>query len=390
MNLAILQARTSSTRLPNKVLKKVNNKELLLYECERILKSKKIDKLIIATSIDKSDDAIEEFCLKNNLEVFRGSLEDVLGRYYHCAKNFKEKQNLQSLNIVRITGDCPLIDPIVIDEVIDSFEKHNVDYASNTLIPTYPDGTDVEVFTYDALKEAYLKATLNLEKEHVTPYIRNSGEFKKCNLSAPSDFSHIRLTVDEKEDFELIKIVLENLYPKNPDFTYLNVVSYMSKNPYLFTINSMIKANEGYDKSLYKETKDKKIWLQMQFNKWNKLKQKLNDKKDDLFIREREIYFLYIGQNIGFEQNGKKDFLRPVLVLKKLSHHHFIGIPLTTKEKKGDFYFTFNYKKGITSYALLNQIRSFDKRRICYFSGYIKRKDFALLKNKLKEMLLPT
>ncbi|WP_321777724.1 glycosyltransferase family protein [Sulfurimonas sp.] len=250
MNLAILQARMSSTRLPNKVLKKVNGKELLAYECERLLKSKKIDKLIIATSNDKSDDAIENFGTENNIKVFRGSLDDVLSRYYECAKEFRDKENIDDLNIIRVTGDCPIIDTEVIDEVIKSFEENDCEYTSNTLTPTYPDGMDIEICTFSALEYTYKNATFKSDREHVTLYIKNSDKFKKFNYEAKNDFSNLRLTVDEQNDFDLIKNILENLYPVNHDFTYLDVISYMTKNPNLFFVNSNIQRDEGLDKSL--------------------------------------------------------------------------------------------------------------------------------------------
>jgi len=250
MNLAILQARMSSTRLPNKVLKKVNNKELLAYECERILKSKKIDKLIIATSNSIEDNAIEEFAKRENIEVFRGSLDDVLARYYVCAKEYKENHNIDNLNIVRVTGDCPVIDPDVIDEVIKIFENGKYDYTSNTLTPTFPDGMDIEICTFKALEDAYKNATFKSDREHVTLYIKNSDKFKKFNYKAKYDFSHLRLTVDEQNDFDLIKIILENLYPRKKNFTYLNIISYMTQNPNLLFINSDIKRDEGLAKSL--------------------------------------------------------------------------------------------------------------------------------------------
>lgn len=250
MNLAILQARMSSTRLPNKVLKEVNGKPLLSYECERILKSKRIDKLIIATSNDKSDDAIEIFANQNNIEIFRGSLDDVLSRYYVCAKKFKDTQNIDNLNIVRVTGDCPLIDSEVIDDVIKSFIKNDCDYASNTLEPSYPDGMDIEICTYEALKTAHNEATFKSDREHVTLYIKNNEKFKKLNYTSKYDFSHLRLTVDEENDFQLIKIILENLYEENPNFSYFDAISFMTKNPDTLYINSNITRDEGLAKSL--------------------------------------------------------------------------------------------------------------------------------------------
>lgn len=250
MNIAILQARMSSSRLPNKVLKEINGIPLLKYEVERILKSKKIDKLIIATSIDSSDDKIEEFSKENNIDVFRGDLNDVLSRYYLCAKEFKDKNNLDDLNIIRVTGDCPIIDPVVIDEVICFFEKNNCDYASNTLIPTYPDGMDIEVCSFDALKIAFSEATFKSDREHVTLFIKNDERFKRLNFVSKYDFSHLRMTVDEQSDFDFIKVIIENLYKENPSFSYLEVVSFLTKNPDLLYINSNIQRDEGLYESL--------------------------------------------------------------------------------------------------------------------------------------------
>lgn len=250
MNLAILQARMSSTRLPNKVLKKVNEKELLAYECERLLKAKKIDELIIATSIDASDDAIEAFVIQRGIKCFRGSLNDVLARYYECAYAYKEQHQIEKFNIIRVTGDCPLIDPTVIDEVVACFEANQCDYASNTLIASYPDGMDIEICSFSALEEAYHTATFKSDREHVTLYIKNDPKFKKINYLAPYDFAHLRLTVDEEKDFILIKDILENLYPTKHDFSYLDIIAYMTKNPNLFFINSNIQRDEGLMKSL--------------------------------------------------------------------------------------------------------------------------------------------
>lgn len=250
MNLAILQARMSSTRLPNKVLKEVNDIPLLKYECERILKSKSLDKLIIATSEDISDDAIVDFGKKYNLEVYRGSLNDVLSRYFECAKKYKEKNKINDLNVIRVTGDCPIIDPIVIDEIIEYFESNDCDYTSNTLVPTYPDGMDIEICSFGALEIAYREATFKSDREHVTLFIKNSDRFKKMNYTSQYDFSHLRLTVDEENDFELIKMIIENLYDINPNFTYLDVVSFMTKNPDTLYMNSNITRDEGLIKSL--------------------------------------------------------------------------------------------------------------------------------------------
>ena len=250
MNLAILQARMGSSRLPGKVLKKVNDIPLLKYQCDRLAKSKKINQLIIATSIDAIDNEIEEFAKENQIECFRGSMDNVLERYYFCAKEFKLSASINKLNIVRITGDCPIIDSKLVDEVINYFEKNECNYASNTLIPTFPDGMDVEIFDYQTLEIAYNESTLTSEREHVTPYIKSSDRFTRTNYSSNYDFSHLRLTIDVNSDFELIKVLIEELYENNPNFSYLDAISYMTKHPNLFFINSDIQRDEGYSKSL--------------------------------------------------------------------------------------------------------------------------------------------
>ena len=250
MNLAILQARMSSTRLPNKVLKKVNGKELLAYECERLLNAKKINELVIATSIIATDDAIETFAIQRGIKCFRGSLNDVLARYYECANAYKKQHEVEKINIIRVTGDCPVIDPAVIDEVVEYFESNECDYASNTLVASYPDGMDIEICSFSALEEAYHMATFKSDREHVTLYIKNEPKFKKMNYLCPHDFAHLRLTVDEEKDFILIKDILENLYPTKHNFSYLDIIAYMTKNPNLFFINSKIQRDEGLMKSL--------------------------------------------------------------------------------------------------------------------------------------------
>ncbi len=241
-NLCIIQARMSSTRLPNKVLKKIKNIPLLEYEIQRVKQSKKIDKIIIATSIQKIDDKIEKLCQKIGIACFRGSEDDVLDRYYQCAL----KHPLYN-NIIRITGDCPLIDPAVIDQIIVFFEKNNYDYASNMMEETFPDGMDTEIFTRDALIESAEKAKLASEREHLTQYIVKNKKFKKGNFAAAHDWSHFRLTVDNPEDFEVISFLIKN--SKITD-SYLDYISLLTKNPKIMIKNMKIKRNEGLIKSL--------------------------------------------------------------------------------------------------------------------------------------------
>ncbi|MDH5716653.1 MAG: glycosyltransferase family protein [Spirochaetia bacterium] len=245
MILAILQARVSSTRLPGKVLKEIIGKSMIQLEIERILKSKRIDKLILATSIDKSDDPLKKLCDKINIECFRGSLNDVLDRFYQAAKKYSTE------HIVRLTGDCPLIDPEIIDEVIDFYINGNYDYAANALEPTYPDGLDVEIFKFSVLKNAWKSAKLSSEREHVTSYFnRQPKKFKIGHFKNKQDLSFLRWTVDEPKDFELVTAVYEDLYGINSNFNTSDILQFLEKNSKWKNYNIEYKRNEGYQKSI--------------------------------------------------------------------------------------------------------------------------------------------
>lgn len=244
--LCIVQARMGSTRLPGKVLLKVRGLSLLEYEIRRLWLSKKIDKIVVATTTARADDAIGRLCAKIGVDCFRGSEADVLDRFWQCAQRYPGYPV-----IVRITGDCPLIDFAVVDEVIDFFHANSFSYASNVLKETFPDGMDVEVFTREALAEAREKARLNSEREHVTLYIRNTRRFKKGNLEAPHDFGHIRLAVDEPEDFTVISFLIRHA---PSDARYLDYVSLLTKHPEIMLKNMHIKRNEGWGKSLKNDT----------------------------------------------------------------------------------------------------------------------------------------
>ena len=248
-NLCVIQARMGATRLPGKVLKKVNGIALLEHEINRMKKAERINKIIVATSDKKDDDKINKLCRQIKIDCFRGSEDDVLDRYYQCALEYPEYGN-----IIRITGDCPLIDPIVIDNVIIFFEKNNFDYVSNnfdvpgdTAKETFPDGMDVEIFKRSALCESAKKAKLPSEREHVTLYINKNKKFKKGNLSAEQDWSHFRLTVDNPADFEVVKFLIKN---SRQDASYLDYISLLTKNPEIMLKNMNIVRNEGLLKSL--------------------------------------------------------------------------------------------------------------------------------------------
>tara|TARA_Y100000590_G_scaffold466368_1_gene641466 strand:- start:1520 stop:2236 length:717 start_codon:yes stop_codon:yes gene_type:complete len=209
--ICITQARTGSTRLPSKVLKKINDTSILEIHLNRIKRSKKIDKLIVATSEETEDDKIFHLVENQNIECYRGDEEDVLDRYYQAAKKHKPEF------IVRLTSDCPLIDPNLIDEIIENAVKMNIDYYSNVLNPTYPDGQDIEVVKFSALKKAWENAKLKSDREHVTSYIRNNSTFngldtfKSYNHSFKHDYSNVRLTLDYSEDFKVIRSLINQL-----------------------------------------------------------------------------------------------------------------------------------------------------------------------------------
>lgn len=234
--VAIIQARMGSTRLPGKVLKKINDKSLLEYQIERVSYSKLINEVIVATTVNEADDSIDTFCQSKNIKIFRGSEEDVLSRYY-----FASKQTNADV-IVRLTADCPVIDPVVIDEVIDSFISNDFDYVSNTLERTYPRGMDTEVFSYFSLEEAYNNAILPFEREHVTPYIyKNPSKFSLYNVAFSVDESAHRWTVDTEEDFLLIKKIINSLYSNGKIFSLRDMLVLLFENPEWKKINEHIE-----------------------------------------------------------------------------------------------------------------------------------------------------
>jgi len=236
--LAIVQARVGSTRLPGKVLKKVNDKSLIEILFHRLSKSKKIDKIILATSESNENDILSDLIQVLGYDIFRGQEDDVLGRYFEAAKQYQPEC------IVRITGDCPILDPKLIDKVISSYIKENADYASNINPPTYPDGLDVEVFSFESLKEANQKANNAYQREHVTPYIRENKKLKKINLSNDIDLSKERWTVDEYSDFLVIENIF-NYFEPNLDFSISDILQLKIKHPEYFELNKSIKRNVG-------------------------------------------------------------------------------------------------------------------------------------------------
>ncbi|WP_078430397.1 cytidylyltransferase domain-containing protein [Alkalihalobacterium alkalinitrilicum] len=257
MILAILQARISSTRLPGKVLQPILGTPMLLRQIERVSRSNTINQLIVATSNDPSDDPIEKVCIENRIKYFRGSLENVLDRFYQAALPFSPS------NIVRITGDCPLIDPNLLDNIVKFHLDNQFQYTSNTIEQTFPDGLDIEVFEFFCLKKAWEEAELPSQKEHVTPFIyQNKDRFKVGSYKNDTDLSEYRWTVDEEIDFVLVNTIFEALYPVNPVFETMDILKFLDDHPHLKLINIMHKRNEGYEKSIIEESKTEKEGLE--------------------------------------------------------------------------------------------------------------------------------
>lgn len=235
---AIIQARCESTRFPNKIIQKFKNSTLIEILLRRVKLCKKVNKIIVVTSNDKSNQKLIKILKKNNIDYFIGSKNNVLARYYLAAKKYKIK------TIIRLTGDNPLIDPFLIDQFIHDFKKKNIDYLADSNPPTYPDGMDVEVFNFKSLKKIYFSKSSLFEKEHVTTKLINSLLFKKKIKRFYSDYSFIRLTVDEKKDLRTINNVLKFFHPKI-NFQLKDIINLYKKKPALFDGNKSISRNEG-------------------------------------------------------------------------------------------------------------------------------------------------
>lgn len=249
MILAVLQARTGSSRFPGKVLAPLWDKPMLLRQIERLRRASSCAELIVATSRDPGDDALEAVCASEGIRCFRGSLEDVLDRFYQACVPFAPAQ------VVRLTGDCPLADPEVIDAVVAKHLEEENDYTSNTLEPTFPDGLDVEVLRFSCLEEAWREAVLPSEREHVTPFVHRRPErYRLGNLRREgTDLSGLRWTVDEPEDLDFVSRIYEALYPHNPRFGMKDVLELLRNRPELQEINQGFVRNEGWLKSLQED-----------------------------------------------------------------------------------------------------------------------------------------
>jgi spore coat polysaccharide biosynthesis protein SpsF len=235
--VAIVQARTGSKRLPGKVLKKILGKPVLWHVISRVKAAKLIDNIVVATTVNNTDNKIIELADALGIASFAGSEDDVLDRFFEAAKKFKADV------IVRITADDPLKDPTIIDKIVETFLKNKVDYVSNTIKPTYPEGIDVEVFSFSALKIAWSEATSKFDREHVTSYIwRNPRKFKLMNIeNERGDLSHMRWTLDTQQDFDFMQEVFARLYKKDEIFMMDAVLELLQKHPEISRLNEQIE-----------------------------------------------------------------------------------------------------------------------------------------------------
>lgn len=247
--VAIVQARMGSTRLPGKVMQLVNNEPLIDILLSRINMSNRINNVVVATSLSTADDVLCDHLQFIGADFFRGSEHDVLDRFYHAA--LSEKADV----VVRITGDCPLADAALIDEMITAYFEYDVDYYSNVNPPTYPDGLDVEVFSFAALEKAFYESHEKFDREHVTPFLRESGIFSTGNHYSDTDFSKLRLTVDVPDDLDVIRAIFSSLHT-DIYFSWQEVIDLYKRNPKIFSFNNGFVRNEGADMGT-----GQKLWL---------------------------------------------------------------------------------------------------------------------------------
>jgi spore coat polysaccharide biosynthesis protein SpsF (cytidylyltransferase family) len=246
----IIQSRMGASRLPGKSLMEIAGRPLIWHVIERARHSKEAQEIVLATTVERVDDKIAEFAKNNGIKCFRGSLDDVLDRYYQAAKAAKADI------VVRITGDSPLVDPLLINEAIRIFKTGNYDYVSNGQKP-WMDGFDVEVFSFAALEDAWKNAAMASEREHVTPHIKNNAKSRKYYMKNDPRFANLQCSVDRKEDLEFVREIYKEMLGSGKDhiFTYKDVIGLLEKRSELREINKNSIVNEGYSKSLREDRK---------------------------------------------------------------------------------------------------------------------------------------
>ena len=228
-------------------------KPVLWHVIKRLHQATHLNSICVATTCESEDDRVEEACRMWNIPVYRGSRDDVLSRYYECAKRIGMQGGKEDY-IVRITADCPLVDPSIVDMLIKIAFAGHYDYVSNIDPPTFPDGLDVEVFRFEVLETAVKEAKLNSEREHVTPFIRNSKSYLKFNYASTIDLSTIRLTLDTCEDYKMITAIYDALYHEGEIISLKNVLKLLGSRSDILAFKAQYKRNEGYEKSLCQDS----------------------------------------------------------------------------------------------------------------------------------------
>ena len=239
--VAIIQARMGSSRLPGKVLKKIERCTVLEMVILAVREISGLDQVVVATSADPNDRAILVHAKQLKVDVFAGSQNDVLGRYYSAAKQFKAEV------VMRVTSDCPLLDPGVSSTILDRFNRGKFDYVSNCHPASFPDGLDTEVFSFQALETAWGEAKLPSEREHVTPYLWNHPDrFQLGSVVQRVDRSGLRWTVDQPEDLEFVRAVCQKLQPQSPPYRMEQILEVLERFPEITQINAKYMRNESY------------------------------------------------------------------------------------------------------------------------------------------------
>jgi len=244
--VGIIQARTGSTRFPNKINKKIFGKTLLELYIDRVKTSKKLKNIVLATTTEKKDAKLKKITDKTKIEFFQGNEHDLIDRYYQCAKEFKADI------IVRLTSDDAFVDPDIIDTAIDKMLKiPSLDFVTNHFTPTYPEGLDIEVYKFSTLETLWKKAELSSDREHVFTYIfHHPSQFKILHFNQSKNYSYLRWTIDYECDYQMVKTVYKYLYKKNPIFKQMDIIKLLESHPEIMKINNNIKRKEGVNKSI--------------------------------------------------------------------------------------------------------------------------------------------
>lgn len=367
--LAIIQARMGSTRLHNKALSNIENKPMLWHVVARLKRSTKIDEVVVATSFNKRDEKIVNFCDKNEILVYRGSEENVLERYFLTAKNYYAD------TVLRVTADCPLIDPSVVDKAINKFNRGRFDYVaiatgagvSKLNINRYPDGLDCEVFSFKTLKKAYGNARTVEEKEHATMFVwKQPNRFKIGHVFSKRDYSFYRFVVDYPSDLKFVRTIYGKLYKKNPNFLLKDIVELLSKNPGILKINSRHVGKEGYDK-LWENINASTIKHELK-SEFTKVKRPLSAN-----LTKYKAVVVYCAEDVEVSNENKERIIQGVNLMKKISKSA-IFIYLGSKYHNNSLKKYLNYKKHafivhfpvtrkhVSSYAQTKYLQSFLER----------------------------